>query len=31
MRVMIEGPDEARIREQADEIADALVGACKND
>ena len=28
-RVMIEGPDEARIQEQAQRIADALVGACR--
>lgn len=29
-RVMIEGPDEARIREQAESIAQALVSACRN-
>jgi len=28
-RVMIEGPDEARIRSQAESIAEALVGACR--
>ena len=28
-RVMIEGPDQARIQEQADEIAAALVAACQ--
>jgi phosphoglucosamine mutase len=28
-RVMIEGPDEARIRAQAESIAEALVGACR--
>ncbi|MBE7451869.1 MAG: phosphoglucosamine mutase [Kofleriaceae bacterium] len=28
-RVMIEGPDEARIREQAETIAEALVRACR--